>query len=183
MSAKPDCSTRVQRFRRALTMLVLFAGGLTLAPAARAEILSISGAGFIQQCPCAPSGNLPDVNRGVLVPTDQSNLYAAVDFPVRGQRICSFSLVYQDINNADTMTARLLRKGFLVGSNPFNNPTVVASASTAAGVVNTVRKTTTTLANPPAIDETSWFYFVEVSAPTINLNLLGVQIDYRPTCP
>jgi len=27
------------------------------------------------------------------------------------------------------------------------------------------------------------FYFVEVSMPTINLNLLGVQIDYRPVCP
>src|SRR3954468_16472748 len=126
----------VSYFCPALVM-ALFAGAIGLAPAARAEILSISGAGFIQQCPCAPSGNLPDVTKGVLVPTDQSNLYAAVDFPVRGQRICSFSMVYQDINNNDTMTARLFRKSFLVGSNPFNNPTVVAAASTAAGVVNT----------------------------------------------
>ena len=155
-------------------MLVLFAGGIGLVPNARAEVLSISGAAFTQQCPCAPSGNLPDVDKGVLVPTDQSKLYAAVDFPTNGQKICSLSLVYQDINANDTMTARLFRKAFAVGGNPFNNPTIVVAANSAAGVVNTVRKTTTKPATPPTINDTTGFYFVEVSVPTINLNLLGV---------
>jgi hypothetical protein len=169
--------------RLTLAMLVLFAGSFAWMSVARADIISISGAGFIQQCPCAASGNLPNVNKGVLVPTDQSKLYAAVDFPVNGQRICSVSLIYQDINNSDAMTARLLRKSFAVGGNPFNNPAVIAAVSTAAGVVNTVRKATTTSISSPVINENNAFYFVEVSAPTINLNFLGVQIDHRTNCP
>ena len=173
----------MSRFRPALAMLVLLAGGIGLAPSAHAAILSISGAAFVQQCPCAPSGNLPDVTKGGLFPTDQSNLYAAVDFPTNGQKICSLSLVYQDINANDTMTARLFRKAFAVGRNPLNNPTIIVTAKSAGGVVNTVRKTTTKTATPPTINDASGFYFVEVSMPTINLNLLGVQIDYRPTCP
>jgi hypothetical protein len=170
-------------FRPALATLVLFAGAIGLAPGAHAEILSISGAAFVQQCPCSPSGNLPDVNNGLLVPTDQSNLYAAVDFPTNGQKICSLSLVYQDTNANDTMTARLFRKAFAVGSNPLNNPTVILTAKSAAGVVSTVRRTTTKTATPPTINDGTGFYFVEVSVPTVNLNFLGVQIDYRPTCP
>lgn len=174
---------RPTRFRPALGVLAIVAATFAFAPAAKADMISISGAAFIQQCPCSASGNLPDVNKGVLVPTDQSNLYAAVDFPKNGQKICSLSVVYQDINANDAMTAKLFRKAFVVGGNPFNNPTVIASVSSAPGVVNTVRKATTTTINSPTINETTGFYYVEVSVPTINLNLLGVQIDYRPTCP
>jgi hypothetical protein len=169
--------------RLTFVMLAQFAGAFALTPIARADIISLSGTGFIQQCPCSVSGNLPDVDRGVLVPTDQSKLYAIVDFPVNGRRVCSVSLVYQDVNNNDAMTARLLRKAITVGSNPFSNPAVIATVSSAPGVVNTVRKTTTTSITAPVINENTGFYYVEVSAPTINLNLLGVQIDHRPTCP
>ncbi len=63
-----------------------------------------------------------------------TKLYAAVDFPADGQRICSLSLVYQDINNNDAMTARLFRKAFKEGGNAFNNPILIATVTSAPGV-------------------------------------------------
>jgi hypothetical protein len=165
-----------------LTMFALFAGTVALAPVAKADILSISGAAFVRQCPCNAGDTLPDVKKGVLVPTSRSTFDAAVDFPKNGQKICSLSLVYEDTNNKDSMTARLLRKSFTPGGNPFNNPTILATVQSAPGMLATVRKATFFL-DPPTIDETTGFYFVEVSTPTINLNLLGVQVDYRPSCP
>ncbi len=169
--------------RFALLLLSLVAGTVFLTSGARAEVISISGTAFIQQCPCPSSGNVPDVNNGVLFPTDQSTLYASVDFSANGLRICRFTLVYHDVNGGDAMTARLFRKNSATGSNPFTAPAVLATLTSAPGVVDTVRRATTTAISLPVINENSGFYFVQVSAPTINLNLLGVQIDYRQTCP
>jgi predicted secreted protein len=183
MFATSDRGNGLANLRLIVAMIVLIAGTFAWTPAARADIISISGATFIQQCPCNVSGNLPNVNKGVLVATDVSKVYAAVNFPASSKKICSVSLVYQDINAGEAITARLLRKAFAVGSNPFNNPTVIATVSSAPGVVNTVRKTTTTTIASPTINANTGFYYVEVSLPTINLNLLGVQIDHRPTCP
>ncbi len=133
MFATSDRGNGLTNLRLMLAMLVLVAGTFAWTPAARADIISISGATFIQQCPCNGGDNLPNVNKGVLVPTDVSTFYAPVDFPVNGRKICSVSLVYQDINGNDNMTARLHRKAFAVGGNPFNNPTVIATVSSAAG--------------------------------------------------
>ena len=33
------------------------------------------------------------------------------------------------------------------------------------------------------IDEQDGFYFVMVTLVTVNLNFIGVQIDYRSSCP
>ncbi len=153
------------------------------APAARADIISISAAGLIQQNPCAQSNCNAELDHGVMVANADARYYAAIDFPVNGNKICSLSFAYQDINNNDPMTVRLLRKSFAVGSDPFSNPTVVASVSSATGVVQTVRKSTVKLSPQPSINDTNAAYFIEVEAPTINLNILGVQIDHRPSCP
>jgi hypothetical protein len=92
------------------------------------------------------------------------------------------SIVYQDINNNDSMTAELFRKAFKEGSNPFNNPILIARVESEPGVVNTVRKTTEMI-DPKTIDEKDGFYFVLVTLGTFNLNFMGVQIDYRSSCP
>ena len=81
------------------------------------------------------------------------------------------------------MTARLFRKKFALGGNVFNNPLAIATVNSANGVVQQVRKATTTAVNPRAISKGNSFYYVEIFFPTINLALIGVQIDYRPTCP
>lgn len=169
--------------RPALLLLAVLAGSFALTATARAEVISLSGTAFIRQCPCPSSDNQPDVSNGVLFPTNGANFYAAVDFPANGLRICSLSLVYHDINANDALTARLFRKSSVVGSDPLAAPKIIAEVSSAAGVVNTVRRATTRAITLPLINDNAGFYFVQVAAPTINLNLVGVQIDYRQTCP
>ena len=184
MLAISDFGNGMSRSRLALATLVLFAGASAAAPAAKAAILSIPAIGMVQYCdPSCPAGaGLPTLDRGVLKANAFTRLYAPVDFPADGQRICSLSLVYQDINNSDAMTARLFRKAFKEGGNAFNNPILIATVTSAPGVVPTVRKSTTLL-DSRLIDEKDGFYFVDVTLDTFNLNLLGVQIDYRPSCP
>jgi hypothetical protein len=92
-------------------------------------------------------------------------------------------MIYHDINAADSMTARLLRKLFVVGNPAFGAPAVMASVTSAAGTPNTVRKETDTTIAAALVNTTNGFYFIEVEAPTFNLNLLGFQIDVRPSCP
>jgi hypothetical protein len=184
MSAISDFVRATGMSRLTLATLVVFAVATGAAPAAKAAILSMPAVGFIQYCePSCPDGaGVPTLDHGVLKANAFTRLYAAVDFPVNGQKICSLSIVYQDINNNDAMTATLFRKGFVVGGNAFNNPVAVGSVSSAAGVVNSVRKTTKAL-DSPIINENTGFYYVQVTLGTFNLNLIGVQIDYRPTCP
>ena len=59
----------------------------------------------------------------------------------------------------------------------------MATVVSANGVVTTVRKATTTTITQPTIAKQSAFYIAEVDIQTINTNFLGVQIDYRATCP
>ena len=178
-------SARVGSFFRAgFIMLGLVAGWLTPMSPARAEIISISAVDFALLCPpCGSSAQNYTFNNGLLIPADRSIFYATVPFPTNGQRVCSFSLVYQDINAGNPLTARLLKKTFAVGSNPTGAPVVMATAVSANGVVNTVRITKTTNITQPTIAKQSAFYIAQVDVQTINTNFLGVQIDYRATCP
>jgi hypothetical protein len=167
-------------------LLVMFAvsvGTLALTPAAKAEIISISATDFVVRCPCVGNAQDATQDNGLVLPVDQTRFFASVPFPTNNQKVCSFSLVYQDINNNNAMTARLLRKVFVVGSNPTAAPVVMATVNTAIGVLSSVRKVTTTTIATPTIVKGNAFYYVEVFAPEINLNFLGVQIDHRATCP
>jgi hypothetical protein len=175
-----------QTTRPALVAILAFVGLLpSLAPPAKAEILQIAGAGFERRCPCGADGAEDDAEevRGVLMPKNVDMRYfAPVVFPVNGQRVCSFSLVYNDINAADTMVATLKRKVFNVGGSPFNLNTVMASVQSAAGTPDTVRRATDNTIFSPVINTANSFYFVQIDVPTVNLNILGVQIDVRPSC-
>ena len=185
MFAISDFGSGMSISRLALATVVLFVGATAAAPAAQAAILSIPAIGMVQHCdPSCPAGaGVPTLDRGVLKANAFTRLYAPVDFPTNGQEICSLSLVYHDTNNSDAMTARLLRKGFTADSSlAFNDPVVIATVNSAAGVSNKARKATTMI-DSALINENSGFYFVEVTLDTVNLNLLGVQIDYRPSCP
>lgn len=167
-------------------ILALVFSALAPANVAKAEIISLSAASFHLQCPptgCASAAADFEFNNGLLLPGDFSRFFASVPFPTNGQKVCSFSLVYQDINNNDPLVARLLRKPFSVGSNPTAAPIVMATVNSAVGVVSSVRIATTTAITQPTIVKGNGFYIAEVFAETINLNFLGVLIDYRPTCP
>jgi hypothetical protein len=111
------------------------------------------------------------------------HFFRSIDFPINRQQVCRFTLLYHDVNAQDTLTARLVRKPFAVGGDPFSSPVIMAEVSSASEVSDTVRRATTTAITSPTITKGRAFYYVEVEAPTFNLNMLGVQIDVRPTCP
>jgi len=157
------------------------------APAGPAEIIGLSATGFTRHCGlggCVHDGtDESSTHDGVVEMTGQSNaFYADVDFPRDGDKICSLSLVYRDVNGNDAITARLFRKSFSSGGNPFSAPTLIATAASASGTLTTTRITKKTLTTPPTVAQSSGFYYVEVDAPTINLAFLGVQIDVRSSC-
>lgn len=154
------------------------------APAAKAEIVSLSATGFTRHCPCVEDGTQEsNTHAGVLEFTGQANtFYAAVDFPAEGQKICSLALVYRDVNGNDAIRARLFKKSFTNGGQAFTAPTVVATATSAAGVPTTVRIAKTTAINQPTVAQANAFYYVLVDGPTINLAFLGVQIDVKKAC-
>ena len=156
--------------------------GLAAATPAGATIISLSATDFIAQCTSFCPSQQPRVVHGVIGPQSSSTMFHSVELP-NGQQVCAFTLVYQDINNADSLTARLLRKVWVANGNVDNTPVEMARVATAATVVQGVRVAadTTILSNP--INNANSFYYVDVSAPTVNLRALGVIIDVRPTCP
>lgn len=174
---------------RSMPTLLAGAGlafGLTLfgaAPAARAEIVSLSATGFTRHCPCIEDGTQEsNTHDGVLEMTGQnSTFYANVDFPSNG-KVCSVSLIYRDVNGADAIRARLFRKSFSSGGNFFSAPTLMATATSASGTTATTRIAKTTSIASSTVSQTSGFYYVLVDGPTINLAFMGVQIDFRSTC-
>ena len=164
--------------------LALCAGSFGFAAPARAEIMSYSATGFVRHCPCVEDGTQEsDTQAGVVQMTGQfSTFYAAVDFPKDGQKVCSVSLVYRDVNANDPIKARLYKKTFTSGGAAFAAPVLMATATSAAGTPDTVRIAKTTVINQPSIAQGSAFYYLLVDAPTINLAFLGVQIDVKGTC-
>ena len=154
---------------------------------ASAETLSISATGLVWRGPDSFSNNTDSAeeSNGVFVGQKPNGRYfAPVVFPVTtGRRICSFTMVYQDLNQSDTMTARLLRKSYTVGGQVFTAPTTIATARSAAGVSNAVRVATANANGFPLVNVTQAFYYIEVDIPTFNLNVLGFQVVYKPTCP
>jgi hypothetical protein len=170
--------------RRALVLASMGATALAVSLPAAAEIYQIAGIGFTQHCPCIgdPFDDKQE-NNGVVLPDNVSmRLFAPVDFP-NGQRVCSFSIVYNDINGNDAITARLKRKAVSVGGNAFAAAQTMATVNSVnTSNANATQKSTTTSITNPVISDSSAFYYVELAVPTINLRILGVQIDVRSSC-
>lgn len=155
------------------------------APVAKAEMISLSGVAFVKRCPCpvGVSGDGSEESNGVLKTIDpESRFFADVVFPVSGQRVCGFRLLYRDVNAADAMVAKLFKKPVAIGGNPFAAPTLMAQVSSAAGVSTLERIAATAAIASPVINNFNAFYYVEVDAETFNLDIVGVQIDVRPAC-
>ena len=165
------------------SMTALLGTLLAVSPA-RADTLQISGAGMVRHCPCE-SDPADDalVQQGVLKPqTSNGRYFAAVVFPRDGETVCRFSMVYRDVNAADAITARLFRKRFTVGGSAATAPVVMAVVKTAAGTPDTVRMATDATINSAQINTDNSFYFIEADVPTVNLEILGFQIEVAPTC-
>jgi predicted secreted protein len=59
----------------------------------------------------------------------------------------------------------------------------MAAVQSAPGTPNVVRRVNDTTIASAVINKAAAFYYVQVDIPTVNLNLLGVQVEVKPTCP
>lgn len=167
-----------------LTVLVIIAATFAAITLGRAETLSISATGLVLRCPCTPDAeDTAEEDRGLLIAQKANGRYfVPVIFPKTvGQKVCSFTMLYQDTNAADTITARLYGKSAVVGGNAVGGRHTLATLTSAGGVVNTVRQATTT-AIAAAVIRATWFYYIEVDLKTVNLNVIGFRVEYKPTC-
>jgi hypothetical protein len=164
----------------AATLVMLMT--LIAAPHAKAETIALSAMGFVTHCPCPAGGSFAEEEQNGTLKTIQANsrFFAPVSFPT-GVKVCSLSLVYRDVNANDPIRGRLLRKTYASGSNPFSAPVVMATATSASGVAQTVRIARTTSINQPTINNANSFYYVLVESATFNLDFLGVKIETKPT--
>jgi len=170
--------------RSPIGLVAALLGTLLAVSQARADRLQISGAGLVRHCPCdVDPADDALVEQGVLKPqTTNGRYFAAVVFPRDGETVCRFSMVYRDVNGAQTITAQLLRKSFTVGGNAASQPIVMATVKSAAGTPNTVRVAADSTIKAAHINTNNSFYFIEADVPTVNLEILGFQIEVAPTC-
>jgi hypothetical protein len=91
-------------------------------------------------------------------------------------------MIYRDVNANDTIVARLKRKRFTEGGDAFNAPAIIGTVKSAPGVVNAIRRATTTNIDQGVINNLNSFYFLEVDVPTINLDVVGFQIQTKKEC-
>lgn len=173
-----------RRMPRILSGALLCVGPLLgIAPPALADTLQISATALVRRCPCLVATDDAEVTAGVLQ-SKQANAryFFPVVFPRDGQRVCSFSMLYRDVNANDTILARLKRKRVTEGGDAFSAPIIVATVKSAPGVVNSIRRATTTNITQGVINTLNSFYFLEVDVPTINLDVVGFQIQTEKEC-
>ena len=159
----------------------LLAAALTsiaAAPAARAEILQLSATAFVSR---GVTSSIDDENAGMLL-NATGQYYSIVPFPAGGMRVCRFSLWYRDNDVDHNITARLLRKRVVVGGNAFAAPVVMAQVAS-AGAVSTMQRASTTAITNPFIAPGAAIYYVDLDIPFEALEIVGVQIEHKASCP
>jgi len=160
-------------------LLTVVAATIGLTTAAQAEIIQIPAITFANRSSATVIG---DSNFGTLT-NATGTFFAPVPFSVDRERVCLFTLVHRD-NDADFgITAQLLKKGIVIGDNPFTPPIVMAKVATGAAAATAgVKKKSDNTIRRPVIDLANAFYYVELTIPATTLEVLGVQIDVRPAC-
>jgi hypothetical protein len=164
------------RFLPALATAIFVVG-----QTAQAEVISISSAAFNR---FEPKGGVddPTMLNGTLQPAGFTYLYAPVQFPKSGDKVCRLSLVSADANGGEKISAKLLRRAITVGGDHLAAPLTMATAAS-AGSAGTVQRSSTTAVSSRTINNSQNFYFVQVVAENFNTELLGVQIEVKGTCP
>ncbi len=162
------------------TLSTLAFAAVALASAAQAEIISISSMGFNRFLP--NGGVEATATNGTLEPDGPTVFHAAVQFPVSGRRVCSLALVYQDGNAAQAVSATLLRKPIVIGSDALSAAQTMAVVSS-ADFANTMQRAKTAAVQLRKIDNKKFFYFLRIAAQNFNTMPVGVQIDVRSVCP
>jgi hypothetical protein len=175
----------IDKISRLAAVLFGLCAPASMVQPASAEILQIAGPAFTVHCPCTPlsgdSESIGSVRDFGILESAQGKYYAAVAFPRSGDSICRFSLIYQDNDGDHNVTAQLVRKRIALGSSAFAAANVIAQVRT-VGAEAFMRRASTTNIAPRTVNTAEAFYFVEIDFPEDLIEVVGVQIDVRPTC-
>ena len=173
---------RPRKIRKAIAIAISSSAFFAiLASKAVADIIQIPAVAFAQRLSsvdpgAAQAGTLTDA---------EGKYYAAVPFPRQGERICRFSLVHRDNDAQLQVIARLFKKRIVVGDSPFNpdrNVRMAQVRSGAAAAVSGVTVVNATAIASSAITLNDAFYYVELEVTGNLVEVLGVQIEYKPAC-
>lgn len=169
----------VGRWLYALALCTAFLFVMT--PSASAELIRISATSFALR---TASGSTDLVGEGGagLLQNAKGSYFAAVDFPTVG-KVCRFSLVYRDFDSNFQIVARLIKKKIALGGSAFDPPVTMARIRTGvAAASNGVMRKATNVIKEPATPSTA-FYFVELDVPATTLQVVGVEIVQKSSCP
>jgi hypothetical protein len=81
------------------------------------------------------------------------------------------------------MTVQLVKKPALTGGNADGAPVVLANVSSNGNAIGVTRSAATTAISPRKVNDKNGFYFLQTSFINTNLNIIGVMLDVRGTCP
>lgn len=158
------------------------AGALLIAASpSRAEVVQIPGPAFVRQCPCNGAPVPAIETNGAITAIGPSVYHASLPFQGNGQ-VCAMSMIYRDVNESEQLTVNLLRKRIQIGGDIDVAPQLVARARSAGGVTDTVRQAEATV-NSPTVNSETGFYYLRAEFANVNMDLVGVQVDIRPSCP
>jgi hypothetical protein len=103
-------------------------------------------------------------------------------FPESGDEVCAFSMIYRD-NDANDVTARLMRKPFELGAATAFDPAVTMAQVASSGASMNTRKARTTNIKQPKVRAGRGFYYIELEVPDgTNIEVFGFQIGMKPDC-
>jgi hypothetical protein len=178
-----DASSRVQPTRlrwRALALATAFFGTTSIA---YADLIQISATSFALRTSAGSTDVVGEGGAGLLQ-NAQGSYFAAVAFPPSGH-VCRFDLVYRDFDNGAQITARLMKKKVAIGGSAFTPPLTMATLQTGVAAANdgVLRKATNVITEPTIAGPGAAFYFVQLDVPATTLQVLGVEILHKPTCP
>ena len=152
-----------------------------LTPSANAELIRISATTFALRTASGSTDLVGESGAGLLQ-NAKGSYFAPVDFPTTGN-VCRFSLVYRDFDTNFQIVARLIKKKIALGGSAFDPPITMAKVRTGvAAASNGVMRKATNVITEPATPSAA-FYFVELDVPATTLQVLGVEIIQKPSCP
>ena len=170
------------RFPRACWFFAMsFATAGVLASPTHADNINISATAFALRTASGSSDVTGEGGNGLLQ-NATGKYFAPVVFPVNGVNICSFALALRDFDVDFDVSASLLRKSYTLGGSAFTPPAVLASVGS-TGAIDAVRRRATNTVATPKVNNARAYYYVELDVPASTLQVLGVEIVYKPTCP
>lgn len=172
---------RASRMRwRAVALCAAFFGMTSIASA---DLIQISATTFALRTAAGSTDVVGEGGAGLLQ-NAKGSYFAAVAFPPTGN-VCRFDLVYRDFDTGAQITARLMKKKVAIGGSAFTAPLTMATLRTGVAAANdgVLRRATSAITEPIIAGPGQAFYFVQLDVPATTLQVLGVEIVHKPTCP